>query len=1136
MKNRFSPPKIQQIKTPRLANHLNIVYTWPIMYLNPRIRRFLALGLLFAFLGNGLTLPPAYADVGAIINRPYMPAPGTRIGLSPAFNPPVLKGLKVHPDNPFRFDFILDQGDSLPLVGRAREGDKQEELKQEANKLIKYFLASLTVPEKDLWVNLSPYEKDRIVPTSFGQTEMGRDLLAQDYLLKQITASLIYPEDEFGKKFWNRIYQEAAKRYGTTNIPVNTFNKVWIVPEKAVVYENAQAGTAYVVESKLKVMLEQDYLALEHQGRVLQSHYGTRPAHQLAGALSGPAYSPDQRPAPRGDVNALGSQVVREIVIPALTKEVNENKNFAQLRQVYNSLILATWYKKKIKDSILLQVYADKNKISGIGYATPTRGHVPQNVSPSTLPTNQALNVKAPQGNPPNDVEAIYQQYLTAFKKGVYNYIKEEQDPITQQMIPRKYFSGGATMGQTEKILDVVDEAMLGSERVDRIINGIKKATLVILTAGLVLSPGDTRPTHLPHQTTITLDKSVERTITDAVNTLPYFEWRVMGAKDNLKVAQFIDQNLMVYYAADSGPIRQVNRPTVFYRDIPQVGPAYIAAMIPGTEGARRRHIVLSAHFDTRSMYGADDNGSGISSLLAIARAAVNYTFRDNVYFIFTNDEEYGKLGARAAVKDLQDVGINDGNVFFIDIDSIGQSHLSLSKEGTKPDIWLSKPIVSKGQDAVSVLEKEVRNVLSNDPPFNLHNDINDVSAFETLPSDASAYTLYGYPALTVSGIPWGKSTILHTEKDSPDKVSPTSIYQITRWILSSLHQLARGEKDIVWQASVSYIPLTSAGIDRTERNYLTDTQRLFESYGLSFQSRHAVSLDEYELLSRWMSFIREKFPGYREHFKGIIYDLSSGIAHANRQTRMIEFGFPLRSKAIWLPYGYSLKSGVWYASADLVLTHELGHFISEDGLRKQGVDLHRSGYIGDLHTPEELFATDLALWLLYGNLKSAPAVFLDHYIHGDYDFKTGQLTTIMKEEPKNIVPWEIQRMNLIKKAAQAVGISIGGGWTAAPVDINPFVPKNFTAPVRKEMNPVDSKDTKKDKAMLNKGGIDLNAVDKNLQVKMDSLLRGNDKEGVKFNINPVILEQLQNAPGFVPVIINIQPMNDLHLFLGIQN
>ena len=150
----------------------------------------------------------------------------------------------------------------IPCHSRESGNPDQEQLKQESTKLIKYFLASLTIPEKDLWVNLSPYEKDRIIPQSFGLTEMGRDLLAEDYMLKQITASLIYPEGEIGKKFWKRIYAEAQKKFGTTNIPVNTFNKVWIVPEKAVVYENPKAGTAYVVEAKLKVMLEQDYLSL----------------------------------------------------------------------------------------------------------------------------------------------------------------------------------------------------------------------------------------------------------------------------------------------------------------------------------------------------------------------------------------------------------------------------------------------------------------------------------------------------------------------------------------------------------------------------------------------------------------------------------------------------------------------------------------------------------------------------------------------------------------------------------------------------------------------------------------------------------------------------------------------------------
>jgi hypothetical protein len=31
------------------------------------------------------------------------------------------------------------------------------------------------------------------------------------------------------------------------------------------------------------------------------------------------------------------------------------------------------------------------------------------------------------------------------------------------------------------------------------------------------------------------------------------------------------------------------------------------------------------------------------------------------------------------------------------------------------------------------------------------------------------------------------------------------------------------------------------------------------------------------------------------------------------------------------------------------------------------------------------------------------------------------------------------------------------------------------------------------------------------------------------------MLEKLQNAPGFVPVIVNIQPMRDIRMFLGIN-
>ena len=346
-----------------------------------------------------------------------LPKPGVMVHLSPPLNPPVLKGVTIDPKNPFHFDFILDKG-NLPNP-RGWEG-----LKEESTKLIKYFLSAITTPEKDLWVNLSPYEKQRIVPESFGQTDMGRDLLAQDYLLKQITASLIYPEDEFGKKFWKRVYEEAQKKFGTTSIPVNTFNKVWIVPEHAKVYEHG--NTAFVVTAKLKVMLEEDYLSF--------SRHHSEPAAVKAGEES--SHAKRSLANARDDAQQIGTDIVRQIVIPALETEVNEGQNFAPLRQVYYSLVLAVWFKKRMKDSILGHKYMDQNKVAGIDI--------------------EDKNAK----------EEIYQQYLKAFKKGVYNYIKEESDPITKEMIPRKYFSGGAEMSQamvTTDFAQTIDKSEVAS-------------------------------------------------------------------------------------------------------------------------------------------------------------------------------------------------------------------------------------------------------------------------------------------------------------------------------------------------------------------------------------------------------------------------------------------------------------------------------------------------------------------------------------------------------------------------------------------------------------------------------------------------------------------------------------------------
>ena len=140
------------------------------------------------------------------------------------------------------------------------------------------------------------------------------------------------------------------------------------------------------VHSRLKVLSEQDFLA--------QSKYFI---HKAAG----------------DSLNSLSADIFKQVVIPEIERQVNESSDFLKLRQIYQSMILAVWYKKNLRDNFLGEVYLDQSKVSGI-------------------------DIKDKQ-----EKEKIYQQYLKVFKKGVFNYVKEEYDSVTKELVPRKYFSGG---------------------------------------------------------------------------------------------------------------------------------------------------------------------------------------------------------------------------------------------------------------------------------------------------------------------------------------------------------------------------------------------------------------------------------------------------------------------------------------------------------------------------------------------------------------------------------------------------------------------------------------------------------------------------------------------------------------------
>lgn len=268
-----------------------------------------------------------------------LPEPTAMLSPSADYSLPILKGLKFDDDNLFELSFVVDSG-SLSL-GKLKD---QQTLRAETKRVVNYFLAALMVEDSQLWVNLSPNEDQRILDDELKMTELGKDMLAQDYLLKQLASSFTHPDSSTGLEYWKQIEH-------------GDLSKIWIKPNKTEV-------------------LELDNVVFVSQATLAVDSEKPKSMHPL---------------------------------IEEVSNEINSGKNFARLRQIYNSLILAKWFKQQMTNS----VYFD-----GL-----------------TSDENDAK-------------DKIFKLYCDSFKRGVYDLIK--QDSAKDQGRSRRYFSGGLLLGDYE--------------------------------------------------------------------------------------------------------------------------------------------------------------------------------------------------------------------------------------------------------------------------------------------------------------------------------------------------------------------------------------------------------------------------------------------------------------------------------------------------------------------------------------------------------------------------------------------------------------------------------------------------------------------------------------------------------------
>jgi|GEM_PF-5876140 len=213
------------------------------------------------------------------------------------------------------FNLFVDKGDVRKFP--------PAEVKESADKLMEYFQIGITLPDSAFWVNLRPDGADTIIDPALEKTDVGKVLLEADLALKKDMARATSPKTKEGRVYWNKLYAKAESLFGSREVSIPTLTRPWIVPGEIIVRQSPES--AYVYKAGLVVKLEQDHL------RDSSAYKFNDPRLQ--------------------ELNEYSTRLIRELILPQLTKKVNSSRSYAALRQVFYSLVLAKWFKERFQGS-----------------------------------------------------------------------------------------------------------------------------------------------------------------------------------------------------------------------------------------------------------------------------------------------------------------------------------------------------------------------------------------------------------------------------------------------------------------------------------------------------------------------------------------------------------------------------------------------------------------------------------------------------------------------------------------------------------------------------------------------------------------------------------------------------------------
>jgi carboxypeptidase Q len=177
-----------------------------------------------------------------------------------------------------------------------------------------------------------------------------------------------------------------------------------------------------------------------------------------------------------------------------------------------------------------------------------------------------------------------------------------------------------------------------------------------------------------------------------------------------------------------------------------------VVGEIPGTEDAEEI-VLVGAHLDSWDLaQGATDDGVGVVSVLAAAKAMIDSHSkpRRTVRFVLFSGEEQGLLGSRAYVKQHEQELNRHVCALIIDLGQGRITGIQLAGHDELRPVWMA-------------FAEQVKHVASL-----------EVNNLQVLFTDAYPFTLAGLPGITFAQLSPDYGAIHHSNADTLDKVDAT--------------------------------------------------------------------------------------------------------------------------------------------------------------------------------------------------------------------------------------------------------------------------------------------------------------------------------------------------------------------------